>query len=837
MTTAPEHLKDLKKSGLSDDTIREAGIKPVPPDQFNKKLGFNMDGLVSMYEIPFDEEYSRFKAFYEDGKAFNKDGSKKPKYMTKKDSYNRLYIPSKVTTILGDVSIPIDITEGEKKALKACQEGLYCVGITGLWNWKVKDENRLIQDFDRIALEGRTVYLVPDNDWQKPDRKGERKNLKQAVNELAYLLIDRGAKVYWRELPQGEDKVGLDDYLCNHSVEELEELPVHEIRKLTLDEMIEDATPDIAPDDLQNIIKRIANKRYATERGSYTNKLRNKTDISKKDIEKDIKVFTNVNDIQAVTNSKIVIAHPAYEINSNFMSLGFRETVIIGESPSERNSYLIAMDNRYTLHDRPTFQLGDVRIVFEERDRLLINLRDRWEKSKLMSFIKNPEAPEGLYNEIKQALKEYIEFHNESHYGLVAAWIIATYFSRVFHAFPFIFFFGKKQSGKSRVLDFLERITFNAMKIKGVSVASMADSIDGVRGTFLNDQAENLSDSKNVEILGILADSYTIGGGKRRIVNITNKSRRIMEFETYSPKAFASIKEIDEDLKDRCILIPMLRATRDYPYPDAYLQIWKDLRDKLYRNLLSKWKEALEIYPSTGEGVVQRIKELWRPTETILKLEYVQREEIQEIKNAFLESMQETQSELSENEEDFFEVLLKMLEDEEENKGTFAVNEIAGNLKIDGDMTVKGMQTWAGRIISQFNLHDKRAGRKEYIDKTGKKKKGRAYSFSYPHVKDIYDRYHQTGGIGGKVAEDQQYKGRSADHLKNTCGIGGSGNTEIPPEATSKKEVVSSGLLKDKDKDHLTTKTTCLDSNSENDISVKEKAVIDLENEAVKIIG
>jgi hypothetical protein len=63
MTTAPEHLKDLKKSGLSDDTIREAGIKPVPPDQFNKKLGFNMDGLVSMYEIPFDEEYSRFKAF------------------------------------------------------------------------------------------------------------------------------------------------------------------------------------------------------------------------------------------------------------------------------------------------------------------------------------------------------------------------------------------------------------------------------------------------------------------------------------------------------------------------------------------------------------------------------------------------------------------------------------------------------------------------------------------------------------------------------------------------------------------------------------------------------
>jgi hypothetical protein len=455
-----------------------------------------------------------------------------------------------------------------------------------------------------------------------------------------------------------------------------------------------------------------------------------------------------------------------------------------------------------------------------------------------MSFIKNPEAPEGLYNEIKQALKEYIEFHNESHYGLVAAWIIATYFSRAFHAFPFIFFYGKKQSGKSRVLDLLERVALNAMKIKGVSVASMADSIDGVRGTFLNDQAENLSDSRNVEILGILADSYTIGGGKRRVVNITNKSRGIIEFETYSPKAFASIKEIDDDLKDRCILISMLRATKDYPYPDAHLQIWKDLRDKLYRNLLSKWKEALEIYPSTGEGVAQRVKELWRPIETILRLEHVQHEEIQEIKNTFLESMQETQAELSENEEGFFEVLLKMLEDEEGNKGKFAVNEIAVNLKTDSDMSDKGIQTWTGRIISQFNLYDKHAARKEYFDKTGKKRKGRAYYFSYTHVKDIYDRYHQTGGIGGKVVEDQQYKGRSADHLENT-GVHEVvqeeiNTTSLPP---LEDEVVTTKSLGNKDESHLTTITTCLDSDSENDISVKAKAVIDLEKEEVVIIG
>lgn len=203
LSLAPEHYADLQKSGLSDDTIRKAGIKSVPPDQINNKLGLNIPGLMSIYEIPFDDTYSRFRAFYEEGKERDEKGDNKPKYLTKKGSGNRLYMPSNVTPVLGNIYVPIDVTEGEKKALMACQEDLPCIAVTGLWNWKVKDKNELIECFNKIALDGRTVFVTPDNDWLKPNSKGERKNLKQAVHGLAYLLIDRGAKVYWRELPDG----------------------------------------------------------------------------------------------------------------------------------------------------------------------------------------------------------------------------------------------------------------------------------------------------------------------------------------------------------------------------------------------------------------------------------------------------------------------------------------------------------------------------------------------------------------------------------------------------------------------------------------------------------
>lgn len=200
-----DHLADLRKSGLSDETILEAGIESVRPADIDKIFGYETF-VKSCYEIPYPgTDFSRFKMFYDEiDKIDPKTGDERPKYLCKKDSGNRLYIPNKARPILQDLSIPLYITEGEKKALKACQEGLYCIAIAGLWNWKVKDQDELIPDFDQIALDNRTVYIVPDNDFLLPDRHGKPKNLKQAVYELAYKLIDKGAKVSWVELPGGE---------------------------------------------------------------------------------------------------------------------------------------------------------------------------------------------------------------------------------------------------------------------------------------------------------------------------------------------------------------------------------------------------------------------------------------------------------------------------------------------------------------------------------------------------------------------------------------------------------------------------------------------------------
>lgn len=554
-------------------------------------------------------------------------------------------------------------------------------------------------------------------------------------------------------------------------------------------------------DNYHELIQKIADLPDEIEKEILYKTLAKKLEVSYRTVRNTVKALERGKE-PAVADNNIIIAHPSYHVDKDFLSLGFRETRVIDNKPEEQNFYIISKRNGINLYENKILQYEDRVIIFDERERLLIKHEDRWNKNRILSFIKNPEAPEGLYHEIKSVLKQYIELPKEATYGFLSAWIIATYFFLIFYAFPFLFIFGKKQSGKSRLLTLMERLCFNAMKIKGVSVASMVDSIDGVRGVFLNDQAEALSDNKNIELLGIITDSYTRGGGNRRIVDISNKKRRVVEFEAYSPKAFASTKEIDEDLKDRCDEITMIRALKDYPEPEAFLSIWQDLRDKLYRLLLSKWHVAQEIYQkNTGQNVSQRVRELWRPIETILILEKVPPEEAQSIRELFLESMLVTQSELSDNENELFDVLLGLLEDIRE--GILTVKEIAQKIIHDESISERGLQIWVGRTLRQFGLYDYQAGRKG---------KARAYRFSYDHVKDILNRYTITNnGFNGHMVQTLDNQQSTIDQTKNVNGFNGQPNgsetIELPLKTIEKKQIVTSEALINKASNHITNET------------------------------
>jgi hypothetical protein len=209
----PEHLADLRKSGLSDETIEQAGLYSVRPNDIKKVTG--LAKVESMLAIPYTPEFTRYKVFPTTLKVQNK----KLRYTQPTGTEVHLYVPPVARPVLHDMAIPLGVVEGEKKALKACQEGVMCVAIGGLWNW-LKD-GRLMPELKAIPWEGRRVTLYPDSDvWKRPD-------LLEAVYRLGCALEAEGAQVDVCALGNGpgETKQGLDDFLCKATPDDLKGRP------------------------------------------------------------------------------------------------------------------------------------------------------------------------------------------------------------------------------------------------------------------------------------------------------------------------------------------------------------------------------------------------------------------------------------------------------------------------------------------------------------------------------------------------------------------------------------------------------------------------------------
>lgn len=221
MSISPEHLSDLKLSGLSDDMIEKAGLFSVPPCDIKGILGKAYgDKVNSVLAFPYGQNgFCRFKLF---PPIKDKDGHK-VKYFQPPGSGVHLYLPAGIEECLSDPSIPLSIVEGEKKALKAVQEGITAIGIGGIWNFKEKGEDGLIADFDNIPLKGRVINLIPDGDYQR------NKSVQKAVLTLAEKLKQKGAIPFLISLPDGDEKIGLDDFLVKFGIGEFWEIPHEKI--------------------------------------------------------------------------------------------------------------------------------------------------------------------------------------------------------------------------------------------------------------------------------------------------------------------------------------------------------------------------------------------------------------------------------------------------------------------------------------------------------------------------------------------------------------------------------------------------------------------------------
>lgn len=167
-----------------------------------------------------------------------------------------------------------------------------------------------------------------------------------------------------------------------------------------------------------------------------------------------------------------------------------------------------------------------------------------------------------IYRRIIIVLDTYMDTTKENK-ELIAIWIIGTYMHKQLPSFPRLFINAMKGSGKSRLLQILKALCWNATVQANLSEAVLFRSAS--KQTMLFDESESISNKEKGALRELLNAGYKRGTEVTRMKKMISRQGedQIKEvFDLYGPVAIANINGVEDVLGDRCISI-VLEKSKD----------------------------------------------------------------------------------------------------------------------------------------------------------------------------------------------------------------------------------------------------------------------------------
>ena len=596
----PHHLQQLTDaSGIALEIITARGYRSIHGSGSYtelKALGFGKAQcrlspglLVPLLGVDGQTVLDQFRP---DTPRLGKDG-KPIKYETPAKAGMRLDFGVDQRELLADPKVPLWITEGIKKGDALRTQGQCVVTLLGVHN--IKGTNRyggvtFLADWDYLALNGRELRIVFDNDvMTKPQ-------VRQALERLTEHLQRKKAHVVAVYLPMdGGQKVGVDDYLRTHTMQDLEGL-VEATRPRP-----EPAKPiitllDEPPKELSRLLAWIDGQAYATTW---------------------LWIRKTVTEYQNAKGEIVQFSEPqTVEVPSLFVMR--EDGTVFGETFDPKVRPLNGLGLTITVTDMPPHHL-------------------LWRTTGVKAYLRGQRPdPKDVFARLVQAYDHFLDFSRsldgQRQTARVSACLsLMTWFADAFTVMPYAWpnspapGAGKTKWGhvwtKTSYLGYLTSASG--------SFAALRDLAD-MGASILFDDAEVLADPR-------LADpdkQALILAGNRAGVKIPVKEQgtdgrwHTRWVNAYCPRGFTSLQLPFRALQSRAIVIPLVasadpaRANCDPENDTDWPLDEPALRDDLWALGLWLQREASDVWNdlSNETSVVGRDWERWRALIAVARL-------------------------------------------------------------------------------------------------------------------------------------------------------------------------------------------------------------------------
>ena len=538
---AAHHLAMLRGgSGIADEVIAARGYFTATDPAGLRALGFapkqcrvpalvlplhTTDGGNGLYISRPDNP-----RVVEDRRKKNPDGTYSQKvirYEQPEGEAVRVDVPPACRPQLADPSIPLFITEGQKKADALASRGACAIALTGVWNWRSRNDfggTTFTNDLDYIAFDGRQVYLVFDSDVMT------KTSVRQALERFTEHLQRKKAHVSPIYLPRLDDgKAGVDDWLVStgKGLEELVQLATGPRPEPQAAAPVVELL-DAAPNRMTRPLALVGGRAYAATW-----------------------CWVRVTVTESVNKRGEIVRHdPPIQTNEQRLFVVRDDGCIFG--PGGHKSLE---------------ELGlDVRLPEVPQPELLLSAP----ALKRFADGYRPD-PAGVFAQVVATVDRFIDFDRslagqEVMAELVACYALATWFLDAFTVAGIIWPNGDRGSGKTQLLLVTAALSYlGQVVLAGGSFAALRDMAD-YGATLFFDDAENITDARRTD-----PDKRTLLlAGNRRGNTVALKESQgnsqwvTRHVNTFSFRGFSAIKLPDNVLASRTIIIPLIRT------PDRY---------------------------------------------------------------------------------------------------------------------------------------------------------------------------------------------------------------------------------------------------------------------------
>lgn len=186
-----------------------------------------------------------------------------------------------------------------------------------------------------------------------------------------------------------------------------------------------------------------------------------------------------------------------------------------------------------------------------------------------------------LATEINAFIKSYLEMPLDSDYLILTMWVFHTYIIEKFNTTPILYFYGVKETGKSRAGEVLSELAFRAQRLTSLTEATLFRSVELFKPALIIDEIKLLGKGGNQGLADLIKTTYKRGVKVSRINLNKYGEDQIEYYDTFTPLVLCTTESIPDIIESRCILFIMQKNSNPQIERKIDMKWANDLRERL----------------------------------------------------------------------------------------------------------------------------------------------------------------------------------------------------------------------------------------------------------------